>query len=88
MVNRMRSTRSHTGNRRAHHALDATRLTVAKDGSAHPRHRALLDGTQYRGRSVMDLGAKRVARRQKAAKRDQQESRTPEEKPAAEEKKS
>lgn len=30
----------------------------AKTGAVHPRHKALLDGTPYRGRSVMDRGAK------------------------------
>jgi hypothetical protein len=77
----MRSTRSHTANRRLHHKLMGTRLTVSKGGAVHPRHRALLDGSQYRGRSVMDLGAKRVVRRQKAEKRERIESGTPQEKP-------
>lgn len=40
----------------------------------HPRHRALLDGSPYRGRSVMDLSAKRIIRAQKAAKKRGNES--------------
>lgn len=59
MVNRMRSNRSHTANRRSHHALLGARLTLSKEGTVHPRHRALLDGTPYRGRTVMDVTAKR-----------------------------
>lgn len=52
MVVRMRHTRSHTKNRRSHHALKETRLSTAEGGTKHPRHKALLDGTPYRGRSV------------------------------------
>src|SRR5262249_51996585 len=69
MVNHMRHTRAHTANRRSHHALTGARLTVAKDGTVHPRHKALLNGAQYRGRSVMDLAAKRAARFRKAEKK-------------------
>ena len=68
MVVRMRHTRSHTGNRRSHHALKAGRLTVSKEGTVHPRHRVLLDGSTYRGRSVLDRASKRTARAMKAAK--------------------
>lgn len=59
MVVRMRHTRAHTRNRRSHHALNGARLSVSKEsGALHPRHKALLDGTPYRGRSVMDKKAK------------------------------
>lgn len=73
MVVRMRHTRAHTANRRSHHALKGTRLTTSKEGTVHPRHRVLLDGSTYRGRSVMDAGAKRLARAQKSQKQRQQE---------------
>mgnify|MGYP003388683967 CR=1 FL=1 len=63
MVNRMRSNRSHTAHRRSHHALKGTRLTVSKEGTVHVRHRALLDGTLYRGRSVMDVTVKRSVKK-------------------------
>lgn len=52
MVVRMRHTRSHTKNRRSHHALKGARLSIAEGGVKHPRHKALLDGTLYRGRSL------------------------------------
>ena len=69
MVVRMRHTRAHTRNRRSHHALKGPRLTVSKEeGTVRPRHRALLDGSQYRGRSVMDRVATRISRKQKANK--------------------
>lgn len=86
MVVRMRHTRAHTANRRIHHALKGTRLTVAKDGTVHPRHKALLDGTQYRGRVVLDTGARRSTRKVKADKRRQKETgevETPKEEKAA-----
>ena len=69
----MRHTRAHTANRRSHHALKGTRLTLSKEGTVHPRHRVLFDGSQYRGRTVMDVGAKRLARAQKANKRRERE---------------
>lgn len=73
MVVRMRSTRSHTKNRRSHHALTKGRLTTSKEGAVHPRHKALLDGSPYRGRSVMDISAKRAARSTKAQKQRERE---------------
>ena len=48
----MRHTRSHTKNRRSHHALNGARLSTTEAGVKHPRHKALLDGTPYRGRSL------------------------------------
>jgi ribosomal protein L32 len=62
----MRHTRAHTANRRSHHALKGIRLSVSKEGTVHPRHRVLLDGSTYRGRSVMDTSAKRATRAQKS----------------------
>ena len=64
----MRHTRSQRGKQRSHQALTGTRLSVIKEGAVHPRHKALLDGTPYRGRSVMDLSARRSVRSQKADK--------------------
>ena len=68
MVVRMRHTRAHTRNRRSHHALSGARLSVSKEsGAVHPRHKALLDGTPYKGRSVMDKTARVKAKKKVAA---------------------
>lgn len=69
MVVRMRHTRAHSANRRSHHALAGTRLTTSKEGVVHPRHKILLDGSMYRGRTVMDKQTKRIERARAAQKR-------------------
>ena len=59
MVIRMRHTRSHTKNRRSHHALKETNLSVDKEtGVPHLRHRASLETGKYRGRVVIDTASK------------------------------
>lgn len=58
MVVRMRHTRAHTKNRRSHHALEGARLSTSEGGVKHPRHKALLDGTPYRGRSILKKAEK------------------------------
>lgn len=59
MVVRMRSTRSHTGNRRSHHALKNPALTVdAKTGTVHLRHRASAITGAYKGIVVIDMDKK------------------------------
>ncbi|MFQ5540930.1 MAG: 50S ribosomal protein L32 [Candidatus Paceibacteria bacterium] len=69
MVVRMRHTRAHTRARRSHHALKGERLSKdAKSSAVHPRHKALLDGTPYRGRSVMSKAAKQTTAPQTTAK--------------------
>lgn len=66
----MRHTSSHTRNRRSHHALTGERVSKdTESGTVHPRHKALLDGTTYRGRSVMDLTSKKTSAK-KGAVRD------------------
>lgn len=63
MVVRMRHTRSHTANRRSHHALKAPALAVCKNCSAtHRPHHMCLECGHYNGRQVMDLTAKKEAR--------------------------
>ena len=69
MVVRMRHNRSQVGSTRSHHALKGVRLSVTKEGIVHPRHKALLDGTPYRGRSVMDTTVRRSKRLNKAEKK-------------------
>lgn len=56
---RMRSTRSHTGNRRSHHALKEPRVSTCKDcGSSHLRHHVCENCGKYRSRVVIDVVAK------------------------------
>ena len=63
MVIRMRHTRSHTANRRSHHALKTPMMAVCKNcgGTYRPHHMCLNCGF-YKGRVVIDLKAKREAR--------------------------
>ena len=70
MVVRMRHTRSHTKNRRSHHALSKPALSKDEAGNAHLRHRISKITGSYRGRKVIDLSAKlerRTAKKAKAA---------------------
>lgn len=63
MVIRMRHTRSHTANRRSHHALTAPNLSVCKNcGAEHRPHHMCLACGFYKGRVVIDLKAKKEAR--------------------------
>ena len=58
MVNRMRSNRSHTGNRRSHHALDDVRLSKCVNCSApHIRHTMCEKCGTYKGIKVVDMTA-------------------------------
>ena len=60
---RMRVTRSHTGNRRSHHALKEPRLSkCAECGAQHLRHRMCPECGNYRGRQVVDVAGKKAAR--------------------------
>lgn len=65
MTVRMRHTRSHTRNRRSHHAL--SKPVISKDGSGnfHLRHRLSKVTGTYRGRKVIDLSAKLEKRAKK-----------------------
>lgn len=63
MVVRMRHTRSHTANRRSHHALKSPALSKDASGTVHIRHRATLDG-MYKGRSVTGDPVKKVLKKQ------------------------
>lgn len=59
MVNRMRSTRSHTGNRRSHHALRASAMVACPKCRAMklPQFACPNCGT-YKTRQVVDVFAK------------------------------
>jgi ribosomal protein L32 len=69
----MRHTRSHTKNRRSHHALKDNAVTSDETGTKHLRHRASKDG-RYRGRQVVDAVAK-VEKRQSKKKDLEQNAR-------------
>ncbi|MEY3784311.1 MAG: ribosomal protein large subunit ribosomal protein [Candidatus Parcubacteria bacterium] len=63
MVIRMRHTRSHTANRRSHHALKAPTLATCSNCSAtHRPHHMCLGCGFYKGRMVVDMTAKKNAR--------------------------
>ena len=63
MVIRMRHTRSHTKNRRSHHALKAPAMAVCSNcGANHRPHHMCLDCGFYKGRQVMDLKAAKESR--------------------------
>jgi large subunit ribosomal protein L32 len=59
MTVRMRHTKSHTGNRRSHHALKEQRLSLCPDCKAPTkRHTMCASCGRYRGRVVVDMVAK------------------------------
>ena len=68
----MRHTRSQTRQRRSHHALVASTLSVCSNCKAfHLPHHMCLSCGFYNGRQVMDLGAEKIRRDQRLkAKRD------------------
>lgn len=65
MVIRMRSTHSHTGNRRSHHAIAADRTSKCVCGALRQPHKACPECGMYNGRVVVDV----VAKAERAAKR-------------------
>jgi len=58
----MTHTRSHTANRRSHHALVAQKLAVCECGAPRVSHRACAACGRYRGRIVVDFAAKASAK--------------------------
>jgi large subunit ribosomal protein L32 len=83
MTVRMRHTRSHSANRRSHHALKEVRTsTCAKCGSQHVRHQACATCGTYRGRQVIDVAgiqSKKLARKEKRNKERGLEAEAPKE---------
>lgn len=79
MVIRMRHTRSHTANRRSHHALKAPELAVCSNcGAKHRPHHMCLACGHYKGRLVVDMVAKKKAREDRlVAKRERIEGEQP-----------
>ena len=67
MVVHMRHTRSHTANRRSHHALKVARFVACKDcGTKHLMHRVCMKCGKYRGRVVVDILKKTMKAAKKA----------------------
>lgn len=63
MVIRMRHTRSHTANRRSHHALKSPEMAICKNCAGHHRpHHMCLNCGFYNGKQVLDLAAKKQER--------------------------
>ncbi len=68
MVVRMRHTKSHTKNRRSHHALKSTSFAKCDNcGALKRRHTVCPSCGFYRGKKVIDL-VKKTEKRQKKAK--------------------
>jgi len=69
MVVRMRHTRSHTANRRSHHALKSKTFTgCANCGAKALRHTACVSCGTYKGRNVLNVVKKAEKKVKKVAK--------------------
>ena len=88
MVIRMRHTRSHTANRRSHHALKTPTLVECQNCGAKRRpHHMCLDCGFYKGRMVVDMAAKKKAREERlSAKKEAIEAQQPAPAPVEEKK--
>jgi ribosomal protein L32 len=70
MVVRMRHTRAHTRNRRAHHKLQAPSVTKEKGSEViRLRHRASAVTGTYRGKTVSSIAKKLDKKVKKASKK-------------------
>jgi large subunit ribosomal protein L32 len=75
MVVRMRHTKSHTANRRSHHALMSTGLTKCENCTKlKKRHTVCPDCGFYRGMKVLDL-VKKIEKKQKKEKAKKAEAK-------------
>ncbi|MCK6462917.1 MAG: 50S ribosomal protein L32 [Candidatus Pacebacteria bacterium] len=71
MVVRMRSTRSHTRNRRAHHALKTRQFVAcAKCGAENLPHMVCSNCGNYNGRVIIDVKAKLEKREKTRSKKE------------------
>ena len=75
MVVRMRHTKSHTKNRRSHHALSGTNFVKCENcGSLKKGHLVCASCGFYRGRKILDL-VKKAEKKQKKAKAKAEQSK-------------
>lgn len=70
MVVRMRHTRGHTRNRRSHHALKNPAVVKDPAGNPYLRHRLSPVTGMYRGRKVLDMGAKALKKAKKMKEKE------------------
>jgi ribosomal protein L32 len=76
MSSRMRVTKGHRNNRRAHHGIADAQLTTEGDTKVpHIRHRANPVTGTYRGRKVIDVDAKLAKKAAKNAENTQEEEK-------------
>lgn len=79
MTVRMRHTKAHTRNRRAHHALSNPALTKDKEtGAVSMRHRVSPQTGEYKGKKVIEVSSKMNAKnraRAEAAKQSQKKEK-------------
>jgi large subunit ribosomal protein L32 len=69
----MRHTRSHTANRRSHHALKEKKVSMCSEcGAPKLNHAICLNCGKYNGRVVIDVHAA-LAKKEKKAKAKQKE---------------
>jgi large subunit ribosomal protein L32 len=75
MVIRMRHTKSHTKNRRSHHALKSTSFSKCENcGALKGRHSVCPSCGFYRGKKVLDL-VKKAEKKQKKEKAKRAEAK-------------
>lgn len=68
MVVRMRANRSHTANRRSHHALTGPRISLdIHTKVSHQRHRMCMVTGKYRGVQIIDMASKATKQATKAS---------------------
>lgn len=81
MVNRMRSTRSHTGNRRSHDALKDAAMSLCPDcKSPKLAHAVCPNCGKYNGRVVIDMVAKLAKKEAKLKEKNKELGKDPKEK--------